>query len=56
MLVENVKDDNISAPEDTASKNKDQETEDQQQEFGGFKGLEPTRYGDWQIKGRVSDF
>ncbi|CAG9335331.1 unnamed protein product [Blepharisma stoltei] len=29
-------------------------------EFGEFgyrvKGPEPTRYGDWEIKGRVSDF
>jgi hypothetical protein len=26
------------------------------EEFGGPKGPEPTRYGDWQQKGRVSDF
>ena len=25
-------------------------------ELGGPKGLEPTRYGDWEIKGIVSDF
>ena len=25
-------------------------------ELGGPKGLEPTRYGDWEVKGRVSDF
>ena len=25
-------------------------------ERGGPKGPEPTRYGDWEIKGRVSDF
>ena len=25
-------------------------------EFGGPKGLEPTRYGDWEVNGRVSDF
>ena len=25
-------------------------------EIGGPEGPEPTRYGDWQIKGRVSDF
>ena len=25
-------------------------------EIGGPDGPEPTRYGDWQIKGRVSDF
>ena len=26
------------------------------EEFGGPKGPEPTRYGDWERKGRVSDF
>ncbi len=26
------------------------------EEFGGTKGLEPTRYGDWEKGGRVSDF
>jgi hypothetical protein len=25
-------------------------------EIGGPKGAEPTRYGDWERKGRVSDF
>ena len=25
-------------------------------EFGGPKGLEPTRYGDWERKGRCIDF
>jgi hypothetical protein len=25
-------------------------------EVGGPKGPEPTRYGDWERKGRVSDF
>ncbi|HJD60006.1 MAG TPA: DUF1674 domain-containing protein [Rickettsia endosymbiont of Omalisus fontisbellaquei] len=27
-----------------------------QKEIGGVKGLEPTRYGDWQHKGKVTDF
>jgi hypothetical protein len=26
------------------------------QEFGGQKGPEPTRYGDWEKKGLISDF
>ena len=26
------------------------------EEIGGQKGLEPTRYGDWEKNGRVSDF
>jgi len=25
-------------------------------EINGPKGLEPTRYGDWEVKGRLSDF
>jgi len=25
-------------------------------EFGGREGLEPTRYGDWENKGIISDF
>ena len=27
-----------------------------QYEIGGPKGLEPTRYGDWEKKGRCIDF
>lgn len=27
-----------------------------QKEYGGQKGPEPTRYGDWEKNGRVSDF
>jgi len=27
-----------------------------EKEIGGAKGLEPTRYGDWQHKGKVTDF
>jgi hypothetical protein len=25
-------------------------------EIGGRKGLEPSRYGDWEVKGLTSDF
>jgi hypothetical protein len=28
----------------------------QDDEVGGPRGPEPTRYGDWERKGRVSDF
>ncbi|WP_414731397.1 succinate dehydrogenase assembly factor 4 [Vineibacter terrae] len=28
----------------------------QTQEIGGPPGPEPTRYGDWQFNGRVTDF
>jgi len=30
--------------------------EEEKGEYGGPKGLEPTRYGDWERKGIVSDF
>jgi hypothetical protein len=33
-----------------------QDTEAKQTEQGGPKGLEPTRYGDWEQKGRCIDF
>ena len=28
----------------------------QQKEYGGPRGKEPTRYGDWEKKGRCIDF
>ncbi len=27
-----------------------------EKEIGGRKGLDPVRYGDWEVKGIVSDF
>ena len=47
---------------DTNDKHKASETEGQDsaqelpEEIGGYKGHEPTKYGDWQHKGKVSDF
>lgn len=32
------------------------ETPQRPREYGGPKGLEPTRYGDWERKGRCVDF
>jgi len=29
---------------------------DESQEYGGPRGLEPTRYGDWEKNGRCIDF
>ena len=31
-------------------------TDDTPKEVGGQKGLEPTRYGDWEKNGIISDF
>jgi len=35
---------------------KTEQTPDKAREFGGPKGLEPTRYGDWEKQGRCIDF
>ena len=42
----------------TVIPNNDQESHQNNnpEEIGGPKGPEPTRHGDWHIKGRVSDF
>jgi len=37
------------------TKNNDKQPQ-KPQEIGGPKGPEPTRYGDWEKNGRVSDF
>lgn len=35
---------------------KPDQTPDKGEEIGGPKGPEPTRFGDWEQKGRCSDF
>ncbi|WP_372398391.1 succinate dehydrogenase assembly factor 4 [Azospirillum sp. HJ39] len=41
-----------AAPDATEAKGPEQKPG----EIGGPKGPEPTRYGDWEFKGRCSDF
>ncbi|WP_348675787.1 DUF1674 domain-containing protein [uncultured Abyssibacter sp.] len=38
------------------SATRDTQTDTRPEEFGGPKGPEPTRYGDWERKGRCVDF
>jgi hypothetical protein len=48
-----------SAPKDGAGKNPNPAAGTQHKppkEIGGPSGPEPTRYGDWEIKGRCIDF
>ena len=47
----------ISAKQ-AAEKNelKQERSEERPKEIGGPKGLEPTRYGDWERRGRCVDF
>lgn len=47
------------AEDKTGHKNKKNPKEAPEKEIGGFEasGLpEPTRFGDWEVKGRCSDF
>ena len=37
-------------------KNSPEPSQELPPEFGGTKGLEPTRYGDWEKNGRCVDF
>jgi hypothetical protein len=37
-------------------KDEDLPKEKYTKEIGGYKGMDPTKFGDWQHKGRVSDF
>ena len=46
---ENVKPPEVESPGPAAGKPRPKE-------IGGPKGPEPTRYGDWERNGRVSDF
>lgn len=39
-----------------AAKEKAAPAAEKPKEIGGPKGPEPTRYGDWEVKGIVSDF
>lgn len=43
-------------PENTQLIENKENTEDKAEEIGGPKGLEPTRYGDWEKGGRCIDF
>ncbi len=44
------------APDDAAATVKPAQKRQPPGEVGGPKGPEPTRYGDWQQKGRTTDF
>ena len=41
---------------DDNTKEEELPKEKDQKEIGGYKGMEPTKYGDWQHKGRTTDF
>jgi hypothetical protein len=45
-----------SKPEPAETEPKKPEARKLPKEIGGPKGPEPTRYGDWEVKGRCTDF
>lgn len=47
---------NTEKPKKTPDKTQTPPQTDNVKEIGGPKGPEPTRYGDWDINGRCSDF
>ena len=46
----------VAKKENKSNNKKNKNKNKKVKEIGGPKGLEPTRYGDWEVKGRVSDF
>ena len=56
MLNENDKKNNPDVESAKKKKPRPVLTDDDAKETGGPKGLEPTRYGDWERKGRCVDF
>jgi len=50
------KDTKIQPEANTETADKDAGQPAKPNEIGGPKGLEPTRYGDWEQKGRCIDF
>ena len=46
----------VSAPVDSTRESEGGASTRRPQEIGGPKGLEPTRYGDWEKAGRCIDF
>ena len=47
---------NVTKKENKSNNKKNKHKNKKVKEIGGPKGPEPTRYGDWEVKGRVSDF
>ena len=46
----------VGMPDDAAKASPQAATAKRPREIGGPTGPEPTRYGDWERNGRVSDF
>lgn len=51
-----AKDEKAAAKEPRKGRSQGGAKESEPREIGGPKGLEPTRYGDWERNGRCTDF
>ncbi len=58
QIAERIREAGLRARAEAEARQAGARAEDAQKpkEIGGPKGLEPTRYGDWERKGIVSDF
>ena len=56
MIKSNDEKDNLETDPDSKKKLQLGLRDDDAKETGGPEGLEPTRYGDWERKGRCVDF
>ena len=57
MTRENISDQQSKrAREEALARRKKKRDKDLPKEMKGRGGLEPTRYGDWEVKGITSDF
>ena len=51
-----AKDDAAATPQTKGMNPEDQDRSARPPEIGGREGPEPTRYGDWELRGRCIDF
>ena len=55
-ITNRIKEAGKRALEEAAARRKTEKPVSQPEELGGQKGPEPTRYGDWEKNGLISDF
>jgi hypothetical protein len=56
QIADRIKDAGTRAREEAEARRKAEKAISQPEEQGGQKGPEPTRYGDWEKNGLISDF
>lgn len=55
-IADRIKEAGKRAREEAEARRKSEKAVSQPEELGGQKGPEPTRYGDWEKNGLISDF